>query len=125
VTVIGARLGLALKTVANHASAEFAKLHVVGPAEAVDRARRARSHLSPEVVVNCWCPRGDTLHTHATFTGRLERPVPRVSRRRPISGRGVLPRVGRCREDCVAAPVLTGARRPVGLEGSRSGWRTR
>jgi DNA-binding NarL/FixJ family response regulator len=41
VAVIGARLGLAPKTVANHASAVFAKLHVVGRAEAVERARRA------------------------------------------------------------------------------------
>ena len=38
---IGARLGLAPKTVANHASAVFAKLHVIGRAEAVERARRA------------------------------------------------------------------------------------
>jgi DNA-binding NarL/FixJ family response regulator len=41
VAVIGARLGLAPKTVANHASAVFAKLHVDGRAEAVERARRA------------------------------------------------------------------------------------
>ena len=41
VAVIAARLGLAPKTVANHASAVFAKLHVGGRAEAVDRARRA------------------------------------------------------------------------------------
>ena len=38
---IGARLGLAPKTVANHVSAVFAKLHVAGRAEAVERARRA------------------------------------------------------------------------------------
>ncbi|HEY2221621.1 response regulator transcription factor [Actinomycetospora sp.] len=38
---IGARLGLAPKTVTNHASAVFAKLHVEGRAEAVERARRA------------------------------------------------------------------------------------
>lgn len=38
---IGARLGLAPKTVTNHASAIYAKLHVVGRAEAVERARRA------------------------------------------------------------------------------------
>ena len=41
VAVISARLGLAPKTVANHASAVFAKLHVAGRAEAVERARRA------------------------------------------------------------------------------------
>ncbi|MDN5750948.1 MAG: response regulator transcription factor [Pseudonocardia sp.] len=39
--VIGARLGLAAKTVTNHASALFAKLQVSGRAEAVERARRA------------------------------------------------------------------------------------
>ena len=38
---IGARLGLAAKTVTNHASAVFAKLQVGGRAEAVERARRA------------------------------------------------------------------------------------
>jgi DNA-binding NarL/FixJ family response regulator len=38
---IGSRLGLAPKTVTNHASAVFAKLHVEGRAEAVERARRA------------------------------------------------------------------------------------
>jgi DNA-binding NarL/FixJ family response regulator len=38
---IGARLGLAPKTVTNHASALFAKLQVPGRAEAVERARRA------------------------------------------------------------------------------------
>ncbi|RTL67291.1 MAG: response regulator transcription factor [Pseudonocardiaceae bacterium] len=38
---IGARLGLAAKTVTNHASAVFAKLQVAGRAEAVERARRA------------------------------------------------------------------------------------
>lgn len=38
---IGARLGLAPKTVTNHASAVFAKLRVAGRAEAVERARRA------------------------------------------------------------------------------------
>jgi DNA-binding NarL/FixJ family response regulator len=38
---IGARLGLAPKTVTNHASAVFAKLHVEGRAQAVERARRA------------------------------------------------------------------------------------
>ena len=41
VAVISARLGLAPKTVANHASVVFAKLHVAGRAEAVERARRA------------------------------------------------------------------------------------
>jgi DNA-binding NarL/FixJ family response regulator len=41
VAAIGTRLGLAPKTVANHASALFAKLHVAGRAEAVERARRA------------------------------------------------------------------------------------
>ncbi|WP_308215900.1 LuxR C-terminal-related transcriptional regulator [Pseudonocardia humida] len=40
-TAIGARLGLAPKTVTNHTSAVFAKLHVQGRAEAVARARRA------------------------------------------------------------------------------------
>ncbi len=39
--VIGARLGLATKTVTNHASTLFAKLQVSGRAEAVQRARRA------------------------------------------------------------------------------------
>lgn len=39
--VIGARLGMATKTVTNHASAVFAKLQVTGRAEAVERARRA------------------------------------------------------------------------------------
>jgi DNA-binding NarL/FixJ family response regulator len=38
---IGSRLGLAPKTVTNHASAVFAKLHVEGRAQAVERARRA------------------------------------------------------------------------------------
>jgi len=38
---IGVRLGLASKTVTNHASAIYAKLHVLGRAEAVERARRA------------------------------------------------------------------------------------
>lgn len=38
---VGARLGLAAKTVTNHASALFAKLGVSGRAEAVARARRA------------------------------------------------------------------------------------
>lgn len=38
---IGARLGLAPKTVTNHASAVFTKLGVPGRAEAVHRARRA------------------------------------------------------------------------------------
>ena len=38
---IGARLGLAPKTVTNHASAVYAKLHVAGRADAVERARRA------------------------------------------------------------------------------------
>lgn len=38
---IGAKLGLAPKTVTNHASAVYAKLHVAGRAEAVERARRA------------------------------------------------------------------------------------
>jgi DNA-binding NarL/FixJ family response regulator len=38
---IGSRLGLAPKTVNNHASAVFAKLHVEGRAQAVERARRA------------------------------------------------------------------------------------
>jgi DNA-binding NarL/FixJ family response regulator len=41
IAAIGARLELAPKTVANHASAVFAKLHVAGRAEAVERARRA------------------------------------------------------------------------------------
>jgi DNA-binding NarL/FixJ family response regulator len=40
-TAVGARLGLATKTVTNHASAVFAKLGVSGRAEAVRRARRA------------------------------------------------------------------------------------
>jgi DNA-binding NarL/FixJ family response regulator len=40
-TAVGARLGLAPKTVTNHASAVFAKLGVSGRAEAVARARRA------------------------------------------------------------------------------------
>jgi DNA-binding NarL/FixJ family response regulator len=40
-TAIGARLGLAPKTVTNHLSAVFAKLQVQTRAEAVDRARRA------------------------------------------------------------------------------------
>ncbi|MGH3843971.1 MAG: response regulator [Pseudonocardiaceae bacterium] len=39
--VIGARLGLAVKTVTNHTSALFAKLQVSGRAEAIQRARRA------------------------------------------------------------------------------------
>lgn len=38
---IGSRLGLAPKTVNNHASAVFAKLRVAGRADAVQRARRA------------------------------------------------------------------------------------
>ena len=38
---IGAKLGLAPKTVTNHASAVYAKLHVAGRADAVERARRA------------------------------------------------------------------------------------
>jgi DNA-binding NarL/FixJ family response regulator len=38
---IGARLGLAAKTVTNHTSSVFAKLQVQGRAEAVERARRA------------------------------------------------------------------------------------
>jgi DNA-binding NarL/FixJ family response regulator len=40
-TAIGARLGLAPKTVTNHTSSVFAKLQVQGRAEAVARARRA------------------------------------------------------------------------------------
>jgi DNA-binding NarL/FixJ family response regulator len=40
-TAVAARLGLATKTVTNHASAVFAKLGVAGRAEAVARARRA------------------------------------------------------------------------------------
>ncbi|MDF2975736.1 MAG: two-component system response regulator [Actinomycetospora sp.] len=40
-TAVGAELGLAPKTVTNHASAVFAKLGVGGRAEAVARARRA------------------------------------------------------------------------------------
>ena len=40
-TAAGARLGLAPKTVTNHASAVFAELGVSGRAEAVARARRA------------------------------------------------------------------------------------
>jgi DNA-binding NarL/FixJ family response regulator len=40
-TAVGTRLGLAPKTVTNHASAVFAKLGVSGRAEAVARARRA------------------------------------------------------------------------------------
>jgi DNA-binding NarL/FixJ family response regulator len=40
-TAVGARLGLAPKTVTNHASAVFVKLGVSGRAEAVERARRA------------------------------------------------------------------------------------
>ena len=40
-TAVGARLGLAPKTVTNHASSVFAKLRVTGRAEAVARARRA------------------------------------------------------------------------------------
>ena len=40
-SAIGDRLGLAPKTVTNHASAVFAKLQVTGRAEAVQRARRA------------------------------------------------------------------------------------
>jgi DNA-binding NarL/FixJ family response regulator len=40
-TAVGARLGLAPKTVTNHASAVFAKLGVSGRGEAVQRARRA------------------------------------------------------------------------------------
>lgn len=40
-SAIGDRLGLAPKTVTNHASAVFAKLQVSGRAEAVQRARRA------------------------------------------------------------------------------------
>jgi len=38
---IAGELALSPKTVANHASAVFAKLHVIGRAEAVERARRA------------------------------------------------------------------------------------
>lgn len=41
ISAIGHRLGLAPKTVGNHASAVFAKLQVAGRAEAVQRARRA------------------------------------------------------------------------------------
>jgi DNA-binding NarL/FixJ family response regulator len=44
---IGARLGLAPKTVTNHASAVFAKLQVAGRAEAVERARRAGLRPGP------------------------------------------------------------------------------
>jgi DNA-binding NarL/FixJ family response regulator len=40
-TAVGTRLGLAPKTVTNHASSVFAKLGVSGRAEAVARARRA------------------------------------------------------------------------------------
>jgi DNA-binding NarL/FixJ family response regulator len=40
-TAVGARLGLATKTVNNHASTIFAKLGVSGRAEALQRARRA------------------------------------------------------------------------------------
>jgi DNA-binding NarL/FixJ family response regulator len=40
-TAVGVRLGLATKTVTNHASAVFAKLGVSGRGEAVQRARRA------------------------------------------------------------------------------------
>ena len=46
-TAVGARLGLATKTVHNHASAIFAKLGVSGRAEAVQRARRAGLGGSP------------------------------------------------------------------------------
>ena len=46
-TAVGARLGLAAKTVHNHASAIFAKLGVSGRAEAVQRARRAGLGGSP------------------------------------------------------------------------------
>jgi DNA-binding NarL/FixJ family response regulator len=38
---VAARLGLAAKTVTNHAAAVFAKLGVSSRAEAVQRARRA------------------------------------------------------------------------------------
>jgi DNA-binding NarL/FixJ family response regulator len=41
VGTIGAMLGLAAKTVTNHAPAVHAKLHVAGRADAVERARRA------------------------------------------------------------------------------------
>lgn len=40
-TAVGTRLGLATKTVTNHCSAIFAKLHVTGRADAILRARRA------------------------------------------------------------------------------------
>lgn len=46
-TAVGARLGLATKTVNNHASTIFAKLGVTGRAEAVQRARRAGMGGSP------------------------------------------------------------------------------
>ncbi len=38
---IGVRLGLAPKAVTDHASAIYAKLHILNRAEAVERARRA------------------------------------------------------------------------------------
>lgn len=44
---IGARLGLAAKTVNNHCSAVFAKLQVAGRTEAVVRARRAGLGRTP------------------------------------------------------------------------------
>jgi DNA-binding NarL/FixJ family response regulator len=40
-TAVAERLGLATKTVTNHAAAVFAKLGVSSRAEAVQRARRA------------------------------------------------------------------------------------
>jgi DNA-binding NarL/FixJ family response regulator len=46
-TVIGGRLGLASKTVSNHASAIFAKLQVVDRTEAIVRARKAGLGGSP------------------------------------------------------------------------------
>jgi DNA-binding NarL/FixJ family response regulator len=46
-TVIGGRLGLASKTVSNHASAIFAKLQVVDRTEAITRARKAGLGSSP------------------------------------------------------------------------------
>jgi DNA-binding NarL/FixJ family response regulator len=46
-TAVGARLGLAPKTVTNHASAVFAKLGVSGRVEAVQRARRAGLGRAP------------------------------------------------------------------------------
>ncbi|HEY6423104.1 MAG TPA: response regulator transcription factor [Pseudonocardiaceae bacterium] len=46
-TVIGAKLGLASKTVNNHASAIFAKLHVADRTEAILRARDAGFGVHP------------------------------------------------------------------------------